>query len=105
MSHISKINFDSIDKVLGLKSNIGIVYEVIDKGELMTGPFEPYNKGKRGLNPSNRKGGNRDDLSPEMRKQISEKVKEYRLGKTHSEETKEKIRLAALKRWKNEKSN
>ena len=50
-----------------------------------------WNKGKKGLQKSTRKGGNREDLSPEMRAQISEKVREYRIGKKHSKTTKEKI--------------
>ena len=41
--------------------------------------------------PSTRKGGNREDLSPEARKRIAEKVRAYRLGKKLSQETKDKI--------------
>ena len=93
MSHISKIDFDSIDKVLGLKSNKGIVYEVIDKGELMTGPFEPYNKGKKGLNPSTRKGVAR---SEETKKKISSTLSKVMKGKKLTKETKEKIRQLKL---------
>ena len=41
--------------------------------------------------PSTRKGGNREDLTPEARKRIAEKVRAYRLGKKHSQATKDKI--------------
>ena len=45
---------------------------------------------------STRKGGNREDLSPEARKRIAEKVRAYRLGKKHSEECKKKMSKAKL---------
>ena len=41
--------------------------------------------------PSTRKGGNREDLSPEARKRIADKVRAYRLGKKHSQKTKDKL--------------
>ena len=95
MSHISKIDFDSIDKALGLKSNKGVIYEILESGEL-TFSIEPWNKGKKGVQQSTRKGSNREDLSPKMRKQIADKVRAYNLGKKHTKETKEKIRQLKL---------
>ena len=62
--------------------------------------YPVWNKGKKGLQVSNKKGGNRSDLSPEARKRIGDKVRAYKLGKKHSVEAKEKMRQAALRRGK-----
>jgi len=53
-----------------------------------------WNKGLKGIQKSNKKGGNRPDLTPEARKRIAEKVRAYNLGKKLSEETKNKISKA-----------
>jgi len=53
-----------------------------------------WNKGLKGVQKSNKKGGNRPDLTPEIRARISEKVRAYKLGKKLSEKTKNKISKA-----------
>jgi len=55
-----------------------------------------WNKGKTGLQISNKKGGNRADLSLEVRKQIGDKVRAFNLGRKHSAETIEKMSKAKL---------
>ena len=104
MSHISKIDFDKIDKVLGLKSHIGVLYEVLNTKELVSS-IEPWNKGKKGLQQSTRKGGNREDLSIQKRKQIADKVRAYRTGKKFTDEQKKSFSLGAKRMWERRKSN
>lgn len=53
-----------------------------------------WNKGLKGVQKSNKKGGNRPDLTPEIRARMSEKVRAYKLGKKMSDESKKKISKA-----------
>jgi len=93
-----KIDIPTLDKLLNINSGMKLQYENIDTGEMLSS-CEPWNKGKTGLQESTRKGGNRKDLSPKMRKQIAKKITEYRTGKKHSADTIAKIRAGAIKRW------
>ena len=89
MSRIRKLKYDfsGLHKYFGTTPTSPITgYFYYDHGE-----YIPWNKGKKGLQKSNKKGGNREDLSPEARKRIAEKVRAYRLGKKHSQKTKDKL--------------
>tara|TARA_R110000744_G_scaffold246368_4_gene362878 strand:+ start:295 stop:651 length:357 start_codon:yes stop_codon:yes gene_type:complete len=50
-----------------------------------------WNKGKKGLQKSEKKGGNREDLSSESREIIAKKTAKFHTGRKRSEETKRKM--------------
>ena len=53
-----------------------------------------WNKGLKGVQKSNKKGGNRPDLTPEIRARMAEKVRAFHLGRKRSKETRERISKA-----------
>ena len=58
----------------------------------------PWNKGKTGLQVSEKKGGNRPDLTPEVRRSIALKTIAFHTGRKHTKETKRKIASKATGR-------
>ena len=75
-------DFTPLHKVFGTKPSDK------DKGYFI---YEFGHTNYSGGYPSTRKGKKRRDLSPEAKKRIADKVRAYRLGRKHSQATKDKI--------------
>tara|TARA_Y100000310_G_scaffold305678_1_gene346105 strand:+ start:364 stop:795 length:432 start_codon:yes stop_codon:yes gene_type:complete len=86
-----KVDNTELNKIFNIKGRVKETFTINTDG---TNIIPPWNAGKKGLQVSNKKDGNRPDLTPTIRKRIAEKVKAFHTGRKRSLETRQKISMA-----------
>ena len=84
-----KIDITQLHKEFDIDDKRKSMY--LDMSDLKKQDIGSWNKGKKGLQVSEKKGGHREDLSVEAKKSIAKKTASFHKGRKRSEETKRKM--------------